>query len=126
MAYAKAGELAPTQPDLINNRGWSQLLRGNWQAALELFERAAALSPQTKRIANNVELARVALNGDLPARRRNESSNAWAARLNDAGVAARLLGDQSKALAAFTRAVQASDVWYARAANNLAAVAAAQ
>ncbi len=125
-AYAKAAELAPEEPGLINNRGWSQLLRGNWQAALDLFERAAALSPHTKRIANNVELARVALSGDLPARARNESSRAWAARLNDAGVAARLLGDQSKAVAAFTRAIQASEVWYARAANNLQAVTAAE
>jgi hypothetical protein len=40
-------------------------------------------------------------------------------RLNDAGVAAQLLGDRKRAIAAFTQALDASPVWYDRASNNL-------
>ena len=36
-----------------------------------------------------------------------ESASAWAARLNDAGVAAALTGDQLRAIASFTRALEA-------------------
>jgi Flp pilus assembly protein TadD len=120
-AYGKAAALAPDEPELINNRGWSNLLRGNWQAALKLFEQAAAGDPGSIRIANNLELARAALASELPTRRPHEEDRAWAARLNDAGIAARLLGDRPRAIAAFTQALEASGSWYDRAANNLQA-----
>lgn len=121
-AYERASVLAPGQAEVINNRGWSQLLRGNWQAAREHFRRAATLRPASARIVNNLELAEAALREDLPARRPGESARAWAQRLNDAGVAAHLSGNRAKATAAFAQALEASESWYARAANNLAAV----
>jgi hypothetical protein len=74
------------------------------------------------RILNNLELARSALAADLPRRRVEESDTDWAQRLNDAGVAAQLLGDNRRALAAFTRALEASPVWYERASDNLEAI----
>src|SRR5678815_3229947 len=92
-AYAKAAELAPDDADILNNQGWSQLLRGDWTKAAGQFEKAAARDPKSSRIANNLELARAALASDLPKRRPGEDDRAWAARLNDAGVAALLLGD---------------------------------
>ena len=119
-AYAQAGELAPESAEIANNRGWSQLVRGNWAGAIVHFERALAIKPDLPRLPNNLELARAALASDLPARRPGEDGREWAERLNDAGVAAQLMGNQTKAVAAFTRAIEASDSWYARAANNLA------
>jgi len=120
-AYAKAAELAPDEAEVTSNQGWSQLLRGDWSKAAGLFEKAAARDPKSSRIANNLELARAALASDLPRRRPGEDDRAWAARLNDAGVAALLLGDKQRAVAAFAQALEASGSWYERAANNLKA-----
>lgn len=121
LAYAKAAALAPGEGEILNNRGWSQLLRGDWNKAAILFERAAAQDPGNERIANNLELARAALASELPRRRAGEDDRDWAARLNDAGVAAQLLGDKQRAVAAFTQALEANGRWYDRAANNLKA-----
>ena len=120
-AYAKATALAPGEAETLNNQGWSNLLRGDWKTALDLFEQAAARDSGSARIANNLELARAALASELPKRRAGEDDRAWAARLNDAGIAARLLGDRQRAIAAFTQALEASGSWYERAANNLQA-----
>jgi Flp pilus assembly protein TadD len=120
-AYAEALRLAPSEASVFNNHAWSQLLRGDWPGAVRDFERAAALDPRSTRIANNLEIARAALASDLPRRRHGESDDNWAERLNDAGVAAEILGDKPRAVAAFTQALEASDRWYARAANNLEA-----
>lgn len=120
-AYSRARQLAPEEAEILNNQGWSQLLRGDWGKAAGLFEQAAAKDPRSKRIANNLELAHDALASDLPRRRPGEELKDWAARLNDAGVAAQLLGDKPRAVAAFSQALEARGVWYDRAANNLKA-----
>jgi Flp pilus assembly protein TadD len=120
-AYDQAAKAAPDEADVINNRGWSQLLRGDWKRAVDLFARAAALDPRSTRIANNLELARGAMAGDLPRREAGETDQAWAARLNDVGMAAQMMGNRQRAVAAFTQALEASGTWYARAANNLQA-----
>ena len=39
-AFARAAELAPDEADVLNNQGWSQLMRGNWKDAETLFEKA--------------------------------------------------------------------------------------
>ena len=118
-AYAEASRRAPRSATVLNNIGWSQLARGDWRQAEQAFEQAAALSPRDRIIAHNLELARAALAEDLPGRRAGESDDDYAARLNDAGVAARLLGDEGRATAAFTRAVEARSRWFERAYNNL-------
>jgi Flp pilus assembly protein TadD len=123
-AYEKAAGLAPDRAEIVNNQGWSRLLRGDWRGAVVYFERAASLDPESERVANNLELARAALATDLPARRRHEADGDWAARLNDAGMAAEALGDRQRAIAAFTAALDASGHWYDRAANNLQAASA--
>ena len=119
-SYARATALAPNRAEILNNSGWSLLARGRWADALQNFERAAAINPKSARIAANLELARAALSEELPARRAGESEIDWAARLNDAGVIARLQGNNKKAVAAFTQAIQARSEYYDRAANNLA------
>jgi Tfp pilus assembly protein PilF len=120
-AYQEATKRSPDESEIINNRGWSQLLRGDWKQAAGLFERAAWLDPHSTRVANNLELARSAVAAELPQRKAGEDDQAWAARLNDAGMAAQLMGNRQRAVAAFTQALEASGTWYARAANNLQA-----
>jgi len=122
LAYGRALALAPDRAEILNNRGWSLLLRGQWQEALRLLERASALEPKSHRIADNLELARAAIAEDLPRRRSAESDTDWAARLNDAGVVAVFDGDRKRAIAAFAQALEASSQWFERAANNLAIV----
>ena len=119
-AYAKASQLAPRRAEPANNLGYSLMLRGRWGEALPVLEHAASLDPKSPRIAHNLELARMAIAKDLPQRRPGESDSDWAARLNDAGVVARLQGDNKRAVAAFARAIEARKTWFERAANNLA------
>jgi Flp pilus assembly protein TadD len=121
-SYARATALAPRHAEVFNNAGWSLLVRGRWEEALDKFEQAAALDPGSTRIAQNLELARAAVSEELPARRPDESDTDWAARLNDAGVIAKVRGDNKKAAAAFAQAVEVRSQYYERAANNLAQV----
>lgn len=121
-AFARAAALSPDNPQVLNNLGWSNLLRGNWTAALAPLGRAARLAPGDRRIAANLDLARSAIAESLPSRRRGETNEDYAARLNDAGVAAYRRGDRAKAIAAFAQALETSDHWFTRAANNLATV----
>ena len=125
-AYARAEALAPGRAEVLNNRGWSQLIRGNWQGAIDTLERAAMLQPASERTMNNLELARAALVNELPKRKPGESGTDWARRLNDAGMTAQIMGNHTKAVAAFTQALRVSGTWYERAANNLEAVTASR
>lgn len=122
--FEEAARLAPSNSEPINNHGWSLLSRGKWDEALIVLEHAVALDPNSTRTKNNLELARAALASDLPARQPGETGVSWASRLNDAGMAAELLGNRQRAVAAFSRALEASDHWYERAANNLEAISA--
>lgn len=121
-AFANAFVLSPQQPEVLNNQGWSLMLRGQWARALPLLEEAAKLDPASTRIKDNLELARAAVASDLPKRQPKESDFEFAARLNDAGVIAEEQGDQARAIAAFSQALAADDSWDARAANNLSKV----
>ena len=125
-SYARAAALSPNRAEIFNNLGWSLLARGLWTDALENLERAAAIDPKSTRIAANLELARAAVTEELPQRRAGESEIDWAARLNDAGVIARLQGNNKKAVAAFTQAIQERSEYYHRAANNMATAQAAR
>lgn len=121
--YAKAARLAPNEFEPLNNHGWSLVLRGKWSAAIPFFEQAVEFEPKSQRAHDNLDLARAALGPQLPERAPGESDESWAARLNDAGLAAATLGDKARATAAFTQALEVSGTWYARAANNLKALA---
>ncbi len=118
-AFAAAAKRKPDEAAILNNQGWSMILRGKWAGALSPLEQAAILDPKSARIQNNLELARSALASGLPERMPGESDNDFAARLNDAGVAAERSGDRARAIAAFSQALAANGNWYARAANNL-------
>lgn len=121
-AYATAAGLNPGLAQVPNNHGWSLMLRGRWADALASFERAAAINPNLPRLANNLELARAAVASDLPPRMQGENDEAYAARLNDAGVVAAASGQQKRAEAAFAQAIELRSRWFDRAADNLAAL----
>lgn len=121
-AYAKALALAPNSAEVANNRGWSLLLRGRWRDAEADLSRAAELAPENSRIGNNSELARASLATHLPQRRTGEDDDAWAARLNDAGVVAAMRGDRPRAIAAFAQSIELRASWDPRAAANLSAI----
>ena len=125
-AYAEAAKRSTDRAEIFNNVGWSKMLRGDWSGALGALQRAAQLDPASPRIADNLELAQTAVAVDLPRRLPRESDQDWAARLNDAGVIARFRGDRVRAIAAFSRAIEARNVWYERAANNLRLAQSAQ
>jgi Flp pilus assembly protein TadD len=125
-AYARAAELDPSRPEVANNQGWSLMLRGRWQDALVAFDRAAAINPGLPRLRNNIELAQSALAADLPVRLSGEGDDAFAARLNDAGVVAAAAGQTKRAEAAFAQALEVRSRWYVRAADNLAALGTAK
>lgn len=121
-AYSQAIALDPSRAEVANNLGWSMMLQGRWAEALTSFERAAALNPKLPRLANNLELARAAVAADLPHRQAGEDDDSFAARLNDAGVVAAASGQTKRAEAAFAQALEVRSRWYARAAENLAAL----
>ncbi len=121
-AYARAAQMDPARAEIINNQGWSQMLRGHWSEALAAFERAAAIDPKLPHLANNIELARAALAADLPHRLPGELDDSFAARLNDAGVVAAASGQTKRAEAAFAQAIELKSRWYGRAADNLASL----
>lgn len=118
--YDKALAMAPGRAEILNNLGWSHLLRGDSDRALALFELALAAKPHSDKIARNLELARSASDARLPARKTGESDFEWAARLNDAGVIAAYQQQDDKAAAAFAQAIAVSAHYYERASNNLA------
>ena len=121
-AYARATALNPSQAEVANNLGWSMMLQGRWAEALASFERAAGINPTLPRLANNLELARAAVAAELPQRLAGEDDDSFAARLNDAGVVAAASGQTKRAEAAFAQAIEVRSRWYARAAENLAAL----
>lgn len=123
-AYERAAILDPSRGEVANNLGWSMMLRGHWAEALAAFERAATTNPRLPRLSNNLELARAAVAAELPERLAGESDEAFAARLNDAGVVAAAGGQTKKAEAAFAQAIEVKSRWYERAAENLAALGA--
>ncbi|MEO6359421.1 MAG: hypothetical protein ABIO43_02455 [Sphingomicrobium sp.] len=118
-AYERAEMLNSESAAVANNKGWSLLLRGRWSEAAVSLEKAVRLNPRSGRAAANLELARTALDGALPARRSGEDEQAWAARLNDAGVLAQFNGQRKKAIAAFAQAIEVRPEWFERASNNL-------
>lgn len=121
-AYAAADRLSPGNAKVLNNQGWSLLLRGNWAQAVGPLTKAAKLDPSNPRIAANLDLAASAVAASLPRRRPGETGENYAARLNDAGVTAFRQGDRARAIAAFAQALESSERWFVLAANNLSLV----
>lgn len=120
LCYGKALALAPGRFEILNNQGWSKLLRGDWSAATDLFRKALEVQPDSTIARSNFELASAAMADKLPARRPGERQEDYAARLNDVGVIAEAAGDRKRAIAAFAQALSLRSTWSERTARNLA------
>ncbi|KQP53670.1 hypothetical protein ASF39_19880 [Methylobacterium sp. Leaf108] len=59
-AYVQAKTLLGETLEMLNNRGYSYMLRGDGRRALSQFERALAIDPANPVIANNIQLLRAA------------------------------------------------------------------
>jgi Flp pilus assembly protein TadD len=55
-AYAQAVRLGGETPEILNDQGYSYMLRGNLTAARRKFEKANSLNPGNPVILNNLEL----------------------------------------------------------------------
>jgi Flp pilus assembly protein TadD len=55
-AYAKAIEISGETVQILNNQGYSQLLRGNLKSARAKFVKAAMLEPGNVTVLNNIKL----------------------------------------------------------------------
>ncbi len=55
-AYQKATQLTGETVQLLNNRGYSSMLRGDLPSARKMFEKAAQIEPGNPTIANNLAL----------------------------------------------------------------------
>jgi len=55
-AYEQASKLRGETLEILNNRGYSYLLRGDGKSALRLFQQALAVDPGNAVIANNITL----------------------------------------------------------------------
>lgn len=59
-AYDQATALVGETLEIVNNRGYSYMLRGDGKRALGQFEQALAMDPGNRVIANNIRILRLA------------------------------------------------------------------
>jgi Flp pilus assembly protein TadD len=103
---------------VLNNRGYSRLLQGRFDAAKDDFVAALEKKPDLATARTNLRLA-MAMKGEYERATAAGSQDDQAALLNNAGFAAMMRGDYAEAEALLTRAMQAKGEYYARAAQNL-------
>lgn len=123
-AYAQALAAQSGAAEVHSNRGYSRLLQNRAEEAVADLELAASLLPENETVRTNLQLAQALAGryGAALAAPTAQSPGAQARALNTVGYAALLRGDRETARALLSRALEASDVYYARAANNLALV----
>lgn len=117
-AYDRALALRPDDAALINNAGMSLLAQRRFVDAERVFRRALAIDPGNERAKNNLDIARVS-SGGRPTFDGEEDSLTRAERLNNAGYAALLAGDDKSAADYFAEAIKVSPYKFATAENNL-------
>ena len=120
-AYARAEAEVANPAAVLNNWGVSQMSRGDYPAAADLFERALAYDSRLFSAKNNLAIAR-GLMGDyrLPAVPMTETEQALI--LNNLGVIAQRNGQLELARGLFAAAVEAHPQHYAAAASRLEAL----
>jgi len=122
-AYAKAIALKKDDPALLNNAGVSMLAQRRYAEAARLFRQALVLDPSNQRAKNNLDIAQVSA-GARPSFDAEENSRTRAERLNNAGYAALLAGDDKAAAEYFAEAIRDNPFQFETAEANLSNVAA--
>jgi Flp pilus assembly protein TadD len=117
-AYSRAIALSADDPALLNNAGVSMLSRQRYGDAVRLFRQALLLDPANERAKNNLDIARVA-SGERPSFDAEDDSRRRAERLNNAGYAALLAGDDIAATGYFDEAIRTNPFRFDTAEANL-------
>lgn len=117
-AYARAIALSKDNPALLNNAGVSLMARKRFGDAIRLFRQALLLDPSNTRARNNLDIAQVA-GGERPSFDAEEDSQRKAERLNNAGYAALLAGDDTAATSYFDEAIRTNPFRFDTAEANL-------
>jgi Flp pilus assembly protein TadD len=116
--FAKAAELNPGSAAVKNNLGYSELVKGDPQHAIELFRAALALEPKSETIQNNLRLA-IAATGNYDEALRSTAHDQLPVVLNNVGYVAMQRGDRAAAESYFAKAMEASGSYATVTAKNL-------
>jgi len=103
---------------VLNNRGFSRLLQGRFDAATDDFVAALQKKPDLAAARTNLRLA-MAMKGEYDRATAASAQDDQAALLNNAGFAAIMRGDYVTAEDLLSRAIAARSEYYARASENL-------
>lgn len=117
-AYAMAVIGSGGTAIVLNNRGFSRLLQGRLDDAVNDLVAALEKQPGLSAARTNLRLA-MGLKGDYSRALASGPQEDRAALLNNVGYAALLRGDQAQAQLFFNQAMAAKGQYYSRAANNL-------
>ncbi len=118
IAFRKAAELNPGDGAALNNLGVSQLKAGLTADAIASFKQALERDGAREAAEANLRLA-YAMDGDYGSAVKALPDDRRAIALNNAGVAAASRGDAVEARRLFTKALDESPHFYAKAYNNL-------
>lgn len=113
-AYARALLVAPNQPEIMNNAGFSLVLQGRFDEAEAVLTKAKLFAPRDERIANNLDLALAGQGKSITV-----ATAAQAYRLNNVGYMAYLAGNLDTARSYFSDAMKLSPSFFERASANL-------
>jgi Flp pilus assembly protein TadD len=117
-AYAHALAASDAPAIVINNRGYSYLLRNRLDEATTDFVEALRQRPDLEAARTNLRLA-MALKGEYARATAGAQKDTEAALLNNAGFAALVRGDYPKAEALLQQAIARKGEYYDLAAANL-------
>ena len=117
-AYAHALAASDAPAMVINNRGYSYLLRNRLDEASADFVEALRQRPDLEAARTNLRLA-LALKGEYTRATAGAQKDTEAAMLNNAGFAALVRGDYTKAEALLQQAMARKGEYYDLAAANL-------
>lgn len=120
-AYAEALKSQAADATVWNNRGYSRLLQGRYEAASGDFIKALEKDPGLSVARTNLRLS-LALRGDYKRAIAGSGAEDRGSVLNNAGFAAVLRGDFDQAETLFQQAIEARGSSYGRAIENLAMV----
>jgi Flp pilus assembly protein TadD len=117
-AYAHALAASNAPAIVINNRGYSYLLRNRLDEATADFVEALRQRPDLEAARTNLRLA-MALKGEYARATAGSQKSTEAAMLNNAGFAALVRGDYNKAESLLQQAMASKGEYYDLAAANL-------
>lgn len=118
-AYAHAHRIAPDEPSIFNNMGYSLTLQRRFAEAEDVLRQARTLAPHDARFENNLDIATVAGGAPLALSDPAEPDAEQARRLNNAGYVALMEGRDQEAQTYLAASMDTAPRFSAQTANNL-------